>query len=308
MPDTFQTPQGTFDVLPPDSRAYETLVARFAAAPRPPGYGLIVSPMFEDVGVFQRVGESTDVVRKEMYDFFDKGGRAPRVAARRHRVSVVRAFVQHQPLTPWKIWYVAPFRYERPQNGRYRQHWQVGVEVLGVEDPTVDVEVIALAHGFYRAISGCASCGCSSTRWATPCPGPYREVLVRIGGPTHRSWATRSHGPERIRCASSTRKREAGRRSSRPPPRSATISATPPRRDFERVQAGLRTLGIDFEIAPRLVRGLDYYTGTTFEFQSDALEPRRTPSVAAAVTTASSSRWAARPRRASGSGSASNAR
>ncbi|MCP6725999.1 ATP phosphoribosyltransferase regulatory subunit, partial [Klebsiella pneumoniae] len=86
------------------------------------------------------VGESTDVVKKEMYDFEDKGGR--RIALRPEGTApVVRAFVQHHPPEPWKVWYLAPhFRYERPQKGRYRQHWQVGAEVLGVDDPAVDVE------------------------------------------------------------------------------------------------------------------------------------------------------------------------
>ena len=85
-----------------------------------------------------------------MYDFPDKGGRMLALRAD-GTASVARAFAQHQPVTPWKVWYVAPnFRYERPQKGRYRQHWQVGVEVLGVDDATVDVEVIALADGFYR--------------------------------------------------------------------------------------------------------------------------------------------------------------
>ena len=93
MPETFRTPQGTFDVLPPDSRAYETLVARFARRARGAGYGLIISPMFEDVGVFQRVGESTDVVRKEMYDFLDKGGR--HIALRPEMTaSIMRAYLQ----------------------------------------------------------------------------------------------------------------------------------------------------------------------------------------------------------------------
>ena len=105
-----------------------------------------ITPIFEHLEVFQRVGESTDVVRKEMYDFEDKGGR--RLALRPEGTApVVRAFVQHRPPPPWKVWYVAPhFRYERPQKGRYRQHWQVGAEVLGVDDPQVDVEVIALAR------------------------------------------------------------------------------------------------------------------------------------------------------------------
>ncbi len=106
-----------------------------------------MTPIFEDVGVFVRgIGEDSDVFRNEMYVFEDRGQR--RYALRPEgTASVVRAFVQHQPTTPWKAWYLTPaFRYERPQNGRYRQHYQLGVEVLGTDDPAVDVEVIALAH------------------------------------------------------------------------------------------------------------------------------------------------------------------
>ena len=113
-------------------------------------FGLVQTPLFEHVEVFRRVGEHTDVVNKEMYEFRDKGDRA--LALRPEgTASVVRAYVQHRPLPPWKVWYVAPnFRYERPQKGRYRQHWQLGVEVLGLDDADIDVEVIALAAGFYR--------------------------------------------------------------------------------------------------------------------------------------------------------------
>src|SRR5439155_2896360 len=105
--------------------------------------------MFEDVAVFERVGASTDIVRKEMYDFEDKGGR--HLALRPEgTASVVRAYIQHRPTPPFKAWYVAPnFRYERPQAGRYRQHHQLGVEALGCDDPDLDVEVIALAARLY---------------------------------------------------------------------------------------------------------------------------------------------------------------
>src|SRR5439155_18226470 len=103
--------------------------------------------MFEDLAVFQRIGEDTDVVRKEMYDFLDKGGR--RLVLRPEGTApLVRAFVQHRPLVPFKAWYAAPsFRYEGPQAGRYRQHHQLGVEALGTEDAELDVEVVALAYG-----------------------------------------------------------------------------------------------------------------------------------------------------------------
>ena len=101
--------------------------------------------------MFLRVGESTDIVTKEMYEFDDKGGR--RLALRPEgTASVVRAFVEHRPTEPWKVWYSSPnFRYERPQRGRYRQHWQVGAEVIGAPDPDLDVEVIDLAAGFFAS-------------------------------------------------------------------------------------------------------------------------------------------------------------
>ena len=106
--------------------------------------------MFEHVEVFNRLGESTDVVSKEMYEFTDRGDR--RLALRPEGTApVVRAYVQHKKHGPWKVWYLAPlFRYERQQKGRYRQHWQLGVEALGLDDPDVDVEVIAFGHGLLR--------------------------------------------------------------------------------------------------------------------------------------------------------------
>src|SRR3954469_2028570 len=151
MPE-FQAPVGTRDVLPPESGRWERLVALFAARVGRAGYGLVVSPMFEDLGVFERVGESTDVVRKEMYDFEDKGGR--HIALRPEgTASVVRAWVQHRPTLPFKAWYAAPsFRYERPQAGRFRQHHQLGIEAIGTDDADLDVEVIALLGELYRAV------------------------------------------------------------------------------------------------------------------------------------------------------------
>ena len=149
MPAKFTAPKGTLDVLPPQSRRYAALVALYARRVGAAGYDLVTLPMFEDVDVFLRVGESTDVVRKEMYEFEDKGGR--RIALKPDGTApVARAFVEHRPVTPWKVWYVTPkFRYEQPQKGRYRQHHELGLEVLGTEDPDLDVEVIALAAGIY---------------------------------------------------------------------------------------------------------------------------------------------------------------
>ncbi|HEX5366307.1 MAG TPA: ATP phosphoribosyltransferase regulatory subunit, partial [Acidimicrobiales bacterium] len=138
MPDAFRAPIGTQDVLPPASRRWRRLIVAFAGVVDRFGYELVHGPLFEDLGVFQRLGAGTDVVRKEMYDFVDKGDRhlalRPEATA-----SVARAFVQHRPPTPWKVWCVSPvFRYERPQAGRLRQHHQLDVEVLGAADPDVD--------------------------------------------------------------------------------------------------------------------------------------------------------------------------
>ena len=140
------------DILPPESARWRRFVHVFAQVAERAGYGQIISPLLEDLGVFQRIGAATDVVSKEMYDFVDKGGR--HVALRPElTASVCRAFVQHRPTTPWKVWYTgSQFRYEKPQRGRYRQFDQVGIEVLGADDPYLDVEVIALGWEFYRAL------------------------------------------------------------------------------------------------------------------------------------------------------------
>ena len=149
---TFQTSPGMRDILPPDSGRWRRFQAVFAGVVEAAGYGEIMPPLLEDLGVFQRIGDATDVVTKEMYDFVDKGER--HIALRPEQTaSVCRAFAQHRPLTPWKVFYAGPnFRYEKPQRGRYRQFDQVGIEVLGADDPYLDVEVIALAWQFYRAL------------------------------------------------------------------------------------------------------------------------------------------------------------
>src|SRR5580693_7072433 len=148
-----RAPSGTHDVLWPESTRWEALLAAFASLVEAAGYGLAHTPMFEDVRVFRRgIGEGSDVVGKEMYEFEDRGGRT--LALRPEGTApIVRAYVQHRPPLPWKAWYATPsFRYERPQAGRYRQHHQLGVEALGSADPDLDVEVVSLADGFYRAV------------------------------------------------------------------------------------------------------------------------------------------------------------
>ena len=274
MPESFRAPIGTQDVLPPESARWQALVATFAGVAERFGYGLVHGPLFEDVGVFQRLGAGTDVVRKEMYDFRDKGDRhlalRPEATA-----SVARAFVQHRPqVVPWKVWCLTPaFRYERPQAGRLRQHHQVDVEALGAADPDLDVEVIALAAAYLGAI------GLRRWRLAVNTMGTPEDRAgfadVLRGWLAERSADLAEEDREKVethplRVLDS--KRPETQAVVAGAPRMADALDAKSRAHFDRVQAGLTALGIPFEVDPRLVRGLDYYTHTLFEFQSLALD------------------------------------
>jgi histidyl-tRNA synthetase len=271
---SFTAPKGTHDVLPPDSGRWTALVARFATVAERAGYGLVVSPMFEDLDVFRRVGEATDIVTKEMYDFLDKGGR--HIALRPEgTASVVRAFVQHRPPeVPWKAWYAAPnFRYERPQAGRYRQHHQLGVEALGSADPDLDVEVIALQAELYRSLGLTQvdlllnSMGhADADRRLHRGPGAWLADGSTEIDPADR--ATVATNPMRVLDS----KREQTRAVTADAPRtvdSLSPEAAPTSNACRRPRP---TSASTHRLEPRLVRGLDYYTHTTFEFQALALD------------------------------------
>ena len=274
MSPQFKAPPGTQDVLPPESRRWEALVARFAGIVERAGYGPVVSPTFEDLGLFQRVGESTDVVRKEMYEFEDRGGR--RVALRPEGTApVMRAFLQHHPaVVPWKTWYVAPsFRYERPQAGRYRQHHQLGVEVIGTDDPDVDVEVVGLAWRLYQDLGLRRVLPLLNSLGDPVCRPGYLDTL-RAYLAERRSELCDEHrdridaNPLRVLDC----KRRACVQATADAPRMIDHLCDECAAHFERVQWGLGQLGVPYAIETRLVRGLDYYTRTTFEFQASALE------------------------------------
>jgi histidyl-tRNA synthetase len=269
----FRAPKGTHDVLPPESARWEALLATFARIAGQHGYGMIQSPMFEDVGVFQRIGEGTDVVSKEMYDFEDKGGR--RVALRPEGTApVARAFVEHRPDVPWKVWYATPaFRYERPQAGRYRQHHQVGVECIGSADPDVDVEVIALGHAFLSAL-GLRQWRLALNFMGTPADRAAYAVVLQ-------EWLRGRAGELAEDDAEKVESHPLRVLDSKRPKTQKALAGAPRMVDHldaaskahgERVQAGLELLGIDYELDETLVRGLDYYTHTLFEFQSTALD------------------------------------
>ncbi len=270
----FQAPVGTHDVLGPDSAQWEGLIATFAQFAYLYGFELVITPMFEDVGVFNRgIGEHSEVAKKEMYVFEDRGAR--RYALRPEgTASVVRAFVQHQPTTPWKAWYITPaFRYERPQAGRYRQHHQVGVEALGTDDPALDVEVIALASRFYAAIGLSRVRLLINSMGHDVCRGAYVEVLrahlnlhvAELCDDHQKIW---HENPLRVLDC----KKDGCVAVTTHGPMLPEHLCDDCRDHFARVREGLNSLGIESTLTPRLVRGFDYYTRTTFEFIADALD------------------------------------
>ncbi|MGZ0216554.1 MAG: histidine--tRNA ligase, partial [Acidimicrobiales bacterium] len=271
-PNSFQTPIGTSDLLPLGSARWQATLQLFDEVSTRSGFGYLSTPIFEDIGVFSRVGEGTDVVRKEMYEFLDKSDR--RLALRPEGTAAVcRAFVQHHPVTPWKVYYHGPFfRYEAPQAGRYRQFHQLGIETLGSDDPDADVEVMALAWEMFQKMGlkqvelSLNSMGDGDTRLQ------YAEALTEYLN-QHRD-AIDEEDREKIsdhpmRVLDS--KRRATRKVTDEAPKISDFLSASAIAHFDRVQDGLTALDIPYKVEPRLVRGLDYYTHTTFEFQSKAL-------------------------------------
>ena len=261
------------DILPPESARWASFVEVFRTTVSRAGYGQVIAPLLEDIGVFQRVGEATDVVSKEMYDFVDKGER--HIALRPEQTaSICRAFVQHRPATPWKVWYAGSnFRYEKPQRGRYRQFEQVGIEVLGPEDPDVDVEVISLGWDFLSSL------GLSKVTLLVNSLGESSErkefvdalekyLDLRRGELSEESVKTLERNPLRVLDS----KRDRDQPVIESAPSIMDFLGDRSRSHFDRVKAGLDMLGIPYTIDNRLVRGLDYYRQTTFEFSGGTLE------------------------------------
>lgn len=259
------------DILPPESARWRRFTAVFAEVVEAAGYGQIIPPLLEDIGVFSRIGEATDVVTKEMYDFVDKGDR--HVALRPEwTASVCRAFVEHHPLTPWKTWYSGPnFRYEKPQRGRYRQFDQVGIEVLGADDPYLDVEVIALGWEFFHRL-GLRRVDLIVNSLGEPDDrARYVAALQQHfeqSDLTTESRDTLARNP--LRVLDSKRERDAAAIAAAP--RIADFYSTVAAEHFATVQSGLTALGIPFGVEARLVRGLDYYRRTIFEYQGGTLD------------------------------------
>ena len=270
---TFQTPIGTRDLLPGESARWEAVIEVFSSVASRAGFSLIDTPIFEDIGVFSRIGEGTDVVGKEMYEFLDRGER-PMALRPEGTAAVCRAFAQHRPPTPWKVYYRGPyFRYEAPQAGRFRQFHQFGIESIGSDDPDIDAEVIAVGWnvlqnvGLKKVDLLVNSMGDLETR------KNYQEAL----GTFLKDHSDELDEEDQIKVGSHPLRVLDSKR-----PATQSVTANAPRvndfltagaqEHFDRVKDGLTALNIPFSVEPRLVRGLDYYTHTTFEFQSLALE------------------------------------
>jgi histidyl-tRNA synthetase len=269
-----RAPKGVPDYLPPESAQFVGVRDRLLEAARSAGYGDVELPVFEDTSLFARgVGESTDVVSKEMYTFADRGERSVTLRPE-GTAGVMRAVIEHgldRGALPVKLCYAGPFfRYERPQAGRYRQLQQVGVEAIGVDDPALDAEVIAIADAGFRALglSGfrleITSLGDDSCRPA------YRELLQDFLFRLDLDEATRARAEINPLRVLDDKRPEVREMTADAPVMLDHLSAEA-RAHFDTVLAHLDALGVPYVINPRMVRGLDYYTKTTFEFVHDGL-------------------------------------
>jgi histidyl-tRNA synthetase len=271
-----QAPRGTADVLPdewPARRAVEAVAQRILEAA---GYRRIETPAFEATELFARgVGESTDIVQKEMYTFEDAGGRSQTLRPE-GTAPVARAYLEHgmhKAAQPVKLWYLSSFfRQEKPQAGRFRQFWQVGAEVIGSADPAVDAELIMLLQAILEEVG-------------------VREVRLRLSslGSAHARLEYRQRLQDHLRAHADELSAEVRERIDLNPlrafdsdhPGTRQVMESAPRlldhlapddaEHFAEVRALLDAAGVPYEIDTTLVRGMDYYTRTVFEFTSDAL-------------------------------------
>jgi len=271
---SIQAPKGVSEYFPPRSQNFEFVRETLINSARISGYQLIELPMFEDTELFKRgVGESTDVVSKEMYTFEDRGGRSITLRPE-GTAGVMRSVIENnldKGQLPVKIWYSgAFFRAERPQAGRYRQFYQVGVEAIGASSPELDVEVIAIADRAFKSL------GLKS----------YRLEITSLGDvasrSAHRKDLLSYISKMNLDAESAARaelnplrlfddKREEIRSAMQNAPVLLDYLSPESAAEFSAVQELLTALGINYTVNPRMVRGLDYYTGTTFEFIHEKL-------------------------------------
>ncbi|WP_373202302.1 histidine--tRNA ligase [Mycobacterium marinum] len=270
----FCAPKGVPDYVPPDSAQFVAVRDGLLTAARRAGYGHIELPIFEDTALFARgVGESTDVVSKEMYTFADRGDRSVTLRPE-GTAGVVRAVIEHgldRGALPVKLCYAGPFfRYERPQAGRYRQLQQVGVEAIGVDDPALDAEVIAIADAGFRSL-GLDGFRLEITSLGDEtCRPQYRELLQEfLFGLDLDDETCRRAALNPLRVLDD--KRPEVRAMTAEAPVLLDHLSDVAKQHFDTVLAHLDALRVPYVINPRMVRGLDYYTKTTFEFVHDGL-------------------------------------
>ncbi|MBV9277367.1 MAG: histidine--tRNA ligase [Candidatus Eremiobacteraeota bacterium] len=273
-------PRGTQDVIPPLSGRWQELETRIHELARGFGYGEIRTPVFEATELFERgVGETTDIVEKEMYTFADRGGRSVTLRPE-FTAPVVRAALQNNLLSslPARLYYLGPiFRYERPQRGRFRQSHQFGIECFGYRGAEADFEVIQLAWELARQhqISGLRLH--LNTIGDDNCRPAYRDAL-RAHFAAHRSELSedsqRRLERNPLRILDSKAPEDAALIASAPPFEALLCDAC--RDHFGMLKHYLEEAEIPFVINPRIVRGLDYYTRTVFELMSDALGAQNT--------------------------------
>ena len=274
-------PRGTKDVLPEEVRAWQILVEKLRNIAHRFGFREIRFPTFEDAALFDRgVGETTDVVQKEMYDFYDKGDR--HIALRPEgTASVVRSFIEnslHAKGLPLKVYYIAPnFRYEKPQAGRLREHHQFGVECFGSADASADAEVISLGATLLRELGitdtelHLNSCGCKE------CRKGYHAALKEYFSTKKEELCETCNSrldrnPMRILdCKSDICKGIA-----KDAPKITDFLCDSCKAHFDKLRSYLDAIGITYTLDPMLVRGLDYYTNTVFEFVSGSLGAQST--------------------------------
>ena len=267
-------PKGVSEYAPPRSSAFEFVRDSLIAPASKAGYQLIELPVFEDTELFKRgVGESTDVVSKEMYTFEDRGARSITLRPE-GTAGVMRAVIEHgldRGQLPVKVWYSGQFfRAERPQAGRYRQFYQVGIEAIGLDDPAIDAEVIAIADAGFKTLGlkkyrlEITSLGDAQSRAA------HRIDLVKYISTLDLDEATAARAeinPLRL----FDDKREEMKKAMADAPLLMDYLSASSRQHFETVIKYLDALNISYHLNPRMVRGLDYYTGTTFEFVHELL-------------------------------------
>lgn len=270
----FSAPKGIPDYVPQESAEFLAVRGAILTAAERAGYGYIELPIFEDTTLFARgVGESTDVVSKEMYTFADRGDRSVTLRPE-GTAGVIRAVIEHgldRGQLPVKLRYAGPFfRYERPQAGRYRQLQQAGIEAIGVDDPALDAEVIAIADESFKRLGltgyrlDLTSLGDMQSR------APYREKLQSFLSGLDLDEATKERAAINPLRVLDDKRPEVREQLAEAPLMLDNLSDDAAEH-FAEVRGHLDAMGVDYTINPRLVRGLDYYTKTTFEFVHEGL-------------------------------------